>query len=119
MDADRYPNRGSERDGEGTGYGRFIRHPEFYPTDLAWTDSFTYKVSNGRLESNVARVDLAVNPLNRAPIIVSNPLQTATQEQLYRYVVKAVDPNPADVLTYALTTAPAGMSIDAATGLLQ
>ncbi len=33
--------------------------------------------------------------------------------------MKAVNPNPADVLTYALTTAPAGMILDATTGLLQ
>jgi hypothetical protein len=52
---------------------------------------------------------------NRPPRIISNPpLQTAVG-QLYTYNVKATDPDN-DRLTYELPIAPAGMTIDAASG---
>jgi hypothetical protein len=51
---------------------------------------------------------------NRAPVITSTP--TAPKGQgAFEYVVTATDPDN-DTLTYKLDTAPAGMTIDAATG---
>ena len=35
---------------------------------------------------------------------------------LYRYDVEAADPDAGDTVTFALTTAPTGMTIDTATG---
>jgi hypothetical protein len=40
-------------------------------------------------------------------------------DALYTYDVNAADPDAGDTLTYSLTIKPAGMTIDAATGLIQ
>jgi RHS repeat-associated protein len=53
---------------------------------------------------------------NRPPEIVSSPTLEALDGRLYTYPVVAEDSDPGDVLAYALTQAPAGMRIDAATG---
>ena len=53
-----------------------------------------------------------------APVITSAPVTTATAGVLYTYDVEATDPDAGDVLTYSLTTAPAGMTIDPTTGLI-
>jgi RHS repeat-associated protein len=52
------------------------------------------------------------------PEIVSTPVGTATEDQPYSYDVEAIDPNPAETLSYALGAAPAGMTIDAGSGLI-
>jgi hypothetical protein len=51
------------------------------------------------------------------PTITSIPVLTGTRGQPYSYQVTATDPD-GGVLTYSLTTAPAGMSIGAASGLI-
>lgn len=48
---------------------------------------------------------------NDAPIITSTPPPSAAPTVTYRYDVRATDPN-GDTLSYALTQAPAGMTID-------
>jgi len=55
---------------------------------------------------------------NRAPTITSTPATTATAGQPYSYDVEATDPDAGDTLTFALTTAAAGMSIDPPSGLI-
>jgi len=57
------------------------------------------------------------NGRNGAPQITSTPPTTATVGVAYSYDVDATDPN-GDTLTYALTQAPSGMTINAATGLI-
>jgi FtsP/CotA-like multicopper oxidase with cupredoxin domain len=61
---------------------------------------------------------LDVGDVGSPPIIDSTPLAlTATQGQLYTYQVVAHDPD-GGVLTYSLDAAPAGMTINSATGLV-
>jgi len=57
--------------------------------------------------------------LNNPPQITSTPVTDATEDALYAYDVEATDPDVGDTLTFSLVTAPAGMSIDAATGLIE
>lgn len=83
------------------------------------TDSFTYTAHDGRLISNAATVTLTVVQGNQSPVITSTPILTATVGQLYIYDVDATDPDAGDTLTFALLTAPTGMTIDAVTGLIQ
>lgn len=54
---------------------------------------------------------------NVAPIIISEPIITATEDQLYSYQVEASDPNE-DILTYSSIIKPEGMSIDSESGLI-
>ena len=58
-------------------------------------------------------------PPNNAPTITSSANLTATQDLLYSYDVEATDADVGDTLTYSLDTAPAGMTIDANSGLIQ
>jgi cytochrome c peroxidase len=54
---------------------------------------------------------------NDPPSITSAAITSASMGQLYTYAVTATDPN-LDTLTYSLVTAPTGMTIDAATGVI-
>jgi len=55
--------------------------------------------------------------LNKAPVIISEPIITATEDQLYSYQVEASDPN-GDTLTYYFTIKPEGMDINSENGLI-
>ncbi|MBL8345948.1 MAG: tandem-95 repeat protein [Rubrivivax sp.] len=59
--------------------------------------------------------NVAVVATNVAPQINSTPLTSATSGAAYAYRVTATDAN-GDALTYSLTTAPAGMTINATSG---
>jgi hypothetical protein len=63
-------------------------------------------------------IDVAAAP-NSPPQINSLPVLSATEGQLYSYDVDASDPDAGDILTYSLDIAPAGMSIDPSSGLIQ
>ncbi len=83
------------------------------------SDSFTFKVSDKRTDSAAATVSITVKAVNDAPSFTSTPVTTATVDALYTYDVNATDPDAGDTLTYSLTIKPAGMTIDAATGLIE
>jgi hypothetical protein len=59
-----------------------------------------------------------VTNINDAPVIHSNPVNSAYEDSLYTYEVNASDIDLQDVLTYSLDLAPEGMSIDPTTGLI-
>ncbi len=90
---------------------------------LAWTPSSaggqTVAISatdpHGAFGSQV--YFLNVLPPNHAPVIVSTAATTATIGSTYYYDVNATDAD-ADPITYSLVTAPTGMSIGAATGVI-
>jgi hypothetical protein len=83
------------------------------------SDSFTYTVYDGKDGTDTATVNVKVKAVNDAPSFTSTPLTKATVDALYTYDVDATDPDAGDTLTYSLTIKPAGMTIDAATGLIQ
>ncbi|HYR16508.1 MAG TPA: Ig-like domain-containing protein, partial [Mycobacterium sp.] len=56
---------------------------------------------------------------NRPPVIRSRPVTTGAVGQAYRYDVRATDPDAGDTLTFLLMIAPAGMTIDPTTGVIQ
>ena len=56
---------------------------------------------------------------NQQPTIRSTAVTAAAAGQAYSYDVEATDPDAGDVLTFSLPTAPAGMAINPATGLIQ
>jgi len=58
--------------------------------------------------------------LNSAPSITSTAITTATEDVLYTYDVEAADDDlPDDTLTFSLTTAPSGMTINEDTGVIE
>ncbi|OUL33998.1 putative Ig domain-containing protein [Nostoc sp. 106C] len=61
------------------------------------------------------QIQTQIEPGNHAPIITSTAPTTAYTATGYTYQIQALDADQ-DTLTYALDTAPAGMTIDATTG---
>ena len=75
----------------------------------------TVKASNGVAPDATQSFSITVEPEGGAPEIISTALTTAMLNQAYSYDVNATgDPAP----TYALTTAPEGMTIDPLSGLI-
>lgn len=84
----------------------------------AYADNGTYTVSVVVTDEHGATdtETLTVTITNVAPSITSTAGTTASEGVAYAYAATAADPGTADVLTWSLTTAPAGASVDATTG---
>lgn len=76
-------------------------------------DQFTYRVSDGTLESDTATVALEIRRGNRAPVILSQPPSVVGAGFAYRYPVLSFDGDPGDSVTLALARGPAGMTLGA------
>jgi VCBS repeat-containing protein len=77
----------------------------YTPTaDYNGSDSFTFKVNDGSVDSNVATVNLTINPVNDAPVAsvgsFTTPPNTPYTGQL---IATDIDGDP---LTYTITTQP-------------
>jgi len=83
------------------------------------SDSFKFKVNDGKAESEPATISVTVNTVNDPPKITSTPVTTATENVLYTYNVEATDPDAGDTLTYSLITHPFGMTINPNTGVVE
>ncbi|TFG91995.1 MAG: DUF1565 domain-containing protein, partial [Candidatus Atribacteria bacterium] len=55
--------------------------------------------------------------LNKAPVVISEPIINAIEDQLYSYQVEAIDSN-GDDLNYSFIVKPEGMRIDSENGLI-
>ena len=84
---------------------------------------FRANVSSSTEDANVDNVRLLATslsgPPNEGPGITTSPVTEASEDSLYSYNVDAVDPDPGDVITFSLDTAPAGMTINATTGFIR
>ncbi|NEU06732.1 tandem-95 repeat protein, partial [Flavihumibacter sp. R14] len=65
-------------------------------------DSFTYKVSDGTLESNIATVTLTVTPVNDAPVALNDAYNT-TEETPVSVPLPGVMTNDSDIDGDAIT----------------
>jgi hypothetical protein len=72
--------------------------------------------SAGALDNQIFQIDVTL--VNEAPVITTTAVTSATAGQSYTYDVDATDPDLGDTQTWSLTTSPAGMTIDAATGVI-
>ncbi|MFA7443886.1 MAG: putative Ig domain-containing protein, partial [Lysobacteraceae bacterium] len=95
------------------------RQNAFLPGEIDQSDRFTYVANDGQDDSVPATVYLTLRPANAAPEIHSQPDTLAAVGVPYFHAVRALDPDPGDTLTFSLVTAPSGMSIDPATGLIR
>lgn len=75
-------------------------------------DSLSFVVNDGELDSELTQVQITVNPINDAPIITSAPNLVVDISADYQYQLEVADVDDTSFI-YELTTAPAGMSIDA------
>ncbi len=72
-----------------------------HPVELALVDT---------LNTVFIPFKIVIENTNRAPVITSTPVTTATENQQYEYQVKAEDPD-GDALTYSFAAKPAGMEV--------
>lgn len=91
-----------------------------FTPDVAGQYTLLLTVSDGTL-SATAQVTVTANAVvtNRPPAFVTAPPTVGTIGAAYLYDADAVDPDAGDVITYSLTTAPLGMLIDPATGVIR
>jgi VCBS repeat-containing protein len=80
------------------------------------SDSFVVRVGDGTLFDDIT-VNVTINAVNDAPVISTSAVTTATEGSPYSYDVDASDAEN-DTLTFSLTTAPSGMSINPSTGVI-
>ncbi len=79
--------------------------------------SFTHVADNPAIKA-IHVISTGVVMVEEPPTITSTPVISATENLVYNYDVDATDPNPGDVITYSLQTAPAGATIDPVSGLI-
>lgn len=92
---------------------------------IAWTpgptqagnQSVSVRVADPQGQAASQTFTVNVAPLNGSPVITSTPVTTATAGVAYSYDVHATDPT-GEVVTYSLTQAPTGMTINASSGLI-
>ncbi|MGA1823315.1 MAG: Ig-like domain-containing protein [bacterium] len=94
--------------------GAFTYTPD---ENVSGDDSFTFKVNDGTIDSNIATVMITINPVNDAPVIMSQAPTTAIEDETYTYNAIALDIDNDDLI-WSLLNAPDGMSIDSSTGVI-
>ncbi|MGH1540586.1 MAG: Ig-like domain-containing protein [Arenicella sp.] len=78
-------------------------------------DSFSYTANDAELTSNIAMISIEVIAVNKAPDIVSTPVNFVVAGQQWNYTLVAVDPD-GDAVSYAATQLPNGAQFDVNTG---
>ncbi|MEM7282430.1 MAG: putative Ig domain-containing protein, partial [Pseudomonadota bacterium] len=90
-----------------------------FTPDLAGVYLVQLIVNDGEFDSQPDTVEITVTFAGDSPpTIISSPITTGSLNTAYAYLAEATDPDVGDVLTFSLIEAPAGMSIDGATGLI-
>jgi len=70
-----------------------------------------FRAYDGEQFSAWEYVTITVHDVNRIPVITSDPVTIASENNLYEYDILAADADTEDDLTYTLRTAPAGMEL--------
>jgi len=88
--------------------GSFTYTPQ---ADYFGSDSFSFRARDGQLDSNVATVSIAVNPVNDAPVAQADVYSVNEDSTLQTEAANGVLRNDRDVdsavLTAAVVTGPA------------
>ena len=74
--------------------------------DYNGADSFTFKANDGSLDSNIAVVQLTVNPVNDAPVAQDGSASGDEDTPISGQVVATDVDNSADQLSYSLVSGP-------------
>ncbi|MDP3849082.1 MAG: Ig-like domain-containing protein [Luteolibacter sp.] len=74
-------------------------------TDLNGSDSFTFRVNDGKANSNTATVTISITPVNDAPVALAQSISTAADKAV-GIVLSASDAD-GNALTYSIVSSPA------------
>lgn len=91
----------------------------FAPGDPDRTTSFTYRASDGDLESSDAVVRITLRQPNSPPVIHELSGGAAAVGVEYLFGVTVSDPDIGDTHTFELLAGPAGLTLEPATGLVR
>ena len=89
------------------------------PTEAQGPGSYTFDVvvSDGSVTDSET-ITVTVNEANDAPVLAAIGNQTVTEGTVLSFTASATDPDlPANTLTFSLSGAPAGATINASTGI--
>ncbi|WP_207681127.1 putative Ig domain-containing protein [Desulfonema magnum] len=70
------------------------------------TDTFTYQVSDGTADSDIATFTIEIHPVNDLPVFTSTSVTAATQDAVYTYAITASDVDITDILTITALIQP-------------
>ncbi|MBI4605705.1 MAG: PKD domain-containing protein, partial [Planctomycetes bacterium] len=124
----RYQVAASDEDGDALSYA-LVAGPAGMAIDAAGLVQWTPAMADVGMHPVTVRVvdvhgadaaqsyTLEVLERNRPPEITSAPVTTASEDAPYSYDVEATDPD-SNPLVFSLTASPAGMTIDAMTGVI-
>jgi len=76
-------------------------------TNFNGTDSFTYKVDDGELDSTTATVTITVNSINDAPVMAADQSITTDEDTAINFILNGATDVDGDTLTYKVVTPPA------------
>lgn len=79
----------------------------------------TVRASDASGQIDIETFELTVVADNQPPTLAAIPDRGAAPGLTLSLQPQAIDPDPGDALTYSLASRPSGMTVDAATGLLQ
>jgi len=82
----------------------YTPNPDYYGSD-----SFFFKANDGRTDSNIAKVEIDVTPVNDAPVAQDQSVST-TKGILVNITLTATDPE-GDTLMYTIVTSPSSGSL--------
>ncbi|MFN0083925.1 MAG: Ig-like domain-containing protein [Blastocatellia bacterium] len=85
-------------------------------TNYVGPDSFTFRVSDGQVDSETATVSITVRSANRAPILTVPGAQSTTENKSIAFPVSATDPDAGQIVTISASGLPAGASFSPAAG---
>lgn len=82
------------------------------------TDSFTFKVNDGAVDSNVATVSITITPVNDFPTMGGTPATTVNQGDLYSFTPSGSDVD-SEALSFTIVNQPAWTSFNTDNGTLR
>ncbi|WP_231100785.1 Ig-like domain-containing protein [Pseudoalteromonas luteoviolacea] len=85
--------------------------------DFFGADSFTFKVNDGQVDSDIETVNIVVANVNDAPTISGVPNVQVNEDSIYRFV-PAFEDRDGDTLTFSIANKPSWATLNANTGEL-
>ncbi len=85
-------------------------------SDTATSDSFTFKVNDGELDSDTATIDISITPVNDIPVL-ENSSATTDEDTSTDITLNAVDPDDTQI-TYNIASNPSNGTVKIANNIV-